>query len=213
MNDFFKKIKKFESNSYINERLDNLIIVAIYKLKKAEMECSFENVVVTVHKLFPEKFSLTNFPEFPDTIRVDNTLRLDAKKHSGFLDGNRVNGYVLTGLGEVAANDTLEKLESGKNLGKKRTDVNRNKYIKLVNNVRSSSAFKKFSDDKKDKINKFDLCEVLHCTIDSDQKQLENNLKTLKIYSEKIQNNKNYGDISKKVLMFLNFVEKKLELS
>ena len=101
-----------------------LAAVALLKLEEIEVERTFENVVMALQKIFPGKFSLITYSKIPDTIRVDNTLRLDAGKgHAEYLTGNRPKGYKLTSNGRVAAEEAIQQIESSK--GKTVSDYNR----------------------------------------------------------------------------------------
>ena len=99
-----------------------LAVVALLKLEEIEVERTFENVVVALQKLFPGKFSLITYPDIPDTMRIDRTLRLHAGINSKYLTGNRPKGYKLTAMGRIAAEKIIEELKSGKTpKGKKQT--------------------------------------------------------------------------------------------
>ena len=101
-------LKPYEQEKYNAVGITNakLAAVALYQLEENEIDKTFENVVVAFQRLFPGKFSLTTYPDIPDTIRVDNTLRLDAGKgHAEYLTGNRVKGYRLTTSGRLVADE------------------------------------------------------------------------------------------------------------
>ena len=189
-----------------------LIAVTLHRMNEEKIEISFENVVVSSHALFPEKFSMLNFPEHPDTMRIDNTLRLDAKKHGQFLKGNRVKGYLLTGLGRQAAEEAIEELESGtQKLVKKLNRKDWKIESKLVYAVTKSDAFEKFSTKQFSDINKFEVCDVLHGTLNTPQRELERNLSTLIGHCLKLNKITEYQEVSAQALEFLKYLEKNLE--
>ena len=103
---FWNELKPFSSEKYSGISLAELVTVGILKLNQSKLETNFENITVILHKLFPDKFSLTYFPEYPDTIRVDITIRVHCKER-GLVKGNRPKGFVLTGQGQILAEKAL----------------------------------------------------------------------------------------------------------
>jgi hypothetical protein len=189
-----------------------LIAVTLHQMNEAKISTSFENVVISAHTLFPEKFSMLNFPEHPDTMRIDNTLRLDAKKHGQFLKGNRVKGYLLTGLGRQAAQTAIEELQSKSQKLKKK--VNRKGWkieSKLVYAVTKSDAYEKFSTKQFSDINKFEICDVLHGTLQTPINELERNLSTLIGHCIALEKITEYQEVSKNALTFLKYLEEDFE--
>ena len=154
-NDFWNTITKYSAIQYSHIKLDSLATVGIYKLNQNNIETSFENIAVILQKLFPDKFSLTYFPEYPDSLRVDNTLRLDCK-HSGFVHGSRKEGrYVLTGKGNENAELTINQINSGSKSKKSSNEYGRNKYVKLVQGVTKTDGYIKFIGNEFESIKKF----------------------------------------------------------
>ena len=185
-----------------------LAAVALLKLEEHEIERTFENVVMALQKLFPGKFSLITYPEIPDTIRVDNTLRLDAgKNHAEYLTGNRPKGYRLTATGRVAAEDAIQQLESSKGKKKPLGGTQRNRYTKLVNGVTKTECFNKFSTKQFSEINKLDVRRALHCTLETPEEKAHNNLDSLIDMTMKLQSIKEYEKLSNDVLSFLKYLE------
>ena len=191
-----------------------LAAVALLKLEEIKVERTFENVVVALQKLFPGKFSLITYPDIPDTIRIDNTLRLDAGNHSKYLTGNRPKGYKLTAMGRIAAEKTLEELKSGKtSKGKKQTisSAQRNRYTRLVSAVTKSEAFEKFSTKQFSEIHRFDVCRALQCTLETPPEKILANLAALKTMATDLSSIKEYEKLTNDVLEFFNYVEENWE--
>jgi len=206
-NNFWNTITKYPAMKYSHIKLDSLATVGIYKLNQNNVETSFENIAVILQKLFPDKFSLTYFPEYPDSLRVDNTLRLDCK-HSGFVNGSRKEGrYVLTGKGNENAEVTINQINLGIKSKKSSNEYGRNKYVKLIQGVTKTDGYIKFIDNELESIKKFDVCETLHCTIDVDNKSLRDNYDLLFSHAEKIKNIENFNNLSLSVIKYLKFIE------
>jgi len=209
--DYFEKLEQYKTDLYQNERLDKLVTVGMLLLEKAGIEKNFENIVVILHKLFPQKFSLISFPQYPDTIRVDNTLRLDCK-HSKFVTGNRVKGFRLTTIGRNIAEDAISDLKQGKRTTiKQKSSQRRGRATRAISGVQESEAFQKYSTKKFKEIKKFDVCEVLHGTLDTDEESLKMNLSVLHQYANDIKNITQYKDLAISVLGFFDYIEKNWE--
>jgi hypothetical protein len=209
-------------NSYKHEQYSSgitnakLAAVALLKLEENDIEKTFENVVIGLQKLFPGKFSLINYPDIPDTIRVDNTLRLDAgKNHSEYLTGNRPKGYRLTATGRMAAEETIQQLESSSTSKRKKkiiSGVQRNRYTKLVNAVTQSECFEKFSTKQFSEMNTFDVRRVLHCTLETPEEKAHDNLEALMDMTLKLNSIKEYEKLTTDVLKFLKHIENNWEV-
>ncbi len=209
-NNLIEKLKSYESEQYsFGITNAKLIAVALLKLEEQKIEKTFENVVVAVSKLFPGKFSLIHYPHIPDTMRIDNTLRLDAgKNHAEFIVGNRLKGYRLTGLGKITAEETVEQLEIKSNSSdKKRIGKSRKNETRLVSDIIDSIAYDKFSKKQFSLINKFDVCDVLHGTLETDSEKLANNLDTLKYHTDALKLIKEYEKLANDVSEFLNYLK------
>ena len=207
-----EKLKAYKPEHYSSGITNaKLAAVALLKLEEHDIEKTFENIVVALQKLFPGKFSLITYPDIPDTIRVDNTLRLDAgKNHAEYLTGNRPKGYRLTATGRMAAEETIQQLESSStSKGKKQTisGTQRNRYTKLVSAVTQSECFKKFSTKQFSEINKFDVRRVLQCTLETPDEKAHGNLVALTDMTLKLKSIKEYEKLANDVLEFLNYLE------
>lgn len=212
-NNLIEKLKAYNPEQYSTGITNaKLAAVALLKLEEYNIEKTFENVVVALQKLFPGKFSLITYPDIPDTIRVDNTLRLDAgKKHAEYLTGNRPKGYRLTATGRIAAEETVQQLESSK--GKKQSigKTQRNRYTKLVNGVTKTECYTKFSTQQLSKINKLDVRRVLHCTLETPEEKAHDNLDALIDMTMKLQSIKEYEKLSNNVMKLLKYLEENWE--
>jgi len=204
---FFDTIKKYEPEQYQEEPLVKLTIVGILKLHDAKTDASFENITVILHKLFPEKFSLVNFPQYPDSNRVFRAMTIHCLE-AGYVEGTlKTNSYLLTGKGQTVAEEVLEKIESGSKSDKKRSELKRNKYIRLVKGVTDTSGFKKFASKDFKQIKKFDVCESLHCTMDADEDHIKKNLETLAYHANNTKKISSFTDVSQSVIDYLEYIK------
>ena len=208
---FWKDLKPYKLELYQGEALAKLTTVGILKLHNAEIDANFENITVILYKLFPEKYSLVGFPEFPDTLRVNRAMTSHCIT-AGYIDGTlKRKSYFLTPKGRTVAEDLLDQIESGTMSQRKRSDEKQHKYIRLVKGVSDTTGFEKFSAKHLKEIKKFDVCESLHCTIDADEEHLKRNLETLMFHANNTKKISNFTVISESVLEYLQYIESNWE--
>lgn len=212
---FWERLRQFKFEQYHKASLATLASVALLILQEAGIEGSFDNAAVAMFRLFPEKFKLVSFPEHPDFIRIDNTLRLDCK-HAHLVIGNRVKGFALTSHGKAMAEEALNQLKSREGVlvtqdeKSPLSNMRRNRETRMISEVRKSTAFQKYASGKKDEISRYEICDVLHVTLDTDISILRENLGLLKQYSRDLVRLKEFHETASRVVEFLNFLESKL---
>ncbi len=95
----FLSVKKYE-----NFDLDRLAIYAMYFLEKNKIPLYFDYIATALFKLFPTKFSMANFNQYPDTNRISKALRrLVDTKRKNWATGSIENGFYITDLGREIA--------------------------------------------------------------------------------------------------------------
>jgi hypothetical protein len=208
---FWKSLKPYKLELYQGEALSKLTTIGILKLRSAEIEASFENITVVLYELFPEKYSLINFPQYPDTMKVMRAMTSHCVT-AGYVDGNlKRNSYMLTPKGYKVAEDLLEQIESGTLSQVKRSDLKQSKSIRLVKGVSNTSGFEKFSAKNLKEIKKFDVCESLHCTMDADEEHLKRNLEALIQHANDTKKFSRFAVISECVLEYLQYIKSNWE--
>ena len=207
-NSFWDNLQHYKPEQYVAESLDPLVIVALFKLYESQKSTSMESIAVTAFKLFPDKFSMTQFPEYPDYMRVFSAVRLheEVKK---YVEGDmKKNSFLLNGKGRIYAEEILERIESGAGSSlKPKKEFKRKKNTKLILAVTKTTGFKKFEDKNLDKINRFDVCETLHCTTEASDEHLRSNLATLQQMANQIAPNLSYKKEAEQVLQYLTYAD------
>ena len=115
MSDINKKnilsLKALTPKSYQNFDLDRLAIYALHTLEEKKIPLYFDYASVALFKLFPKKFSMANFVQYPDTNRISKALRrLADQKRKGWVTGAIENGFNLTALGREMALQTSKAI-------------------------------------------------------------------------------------------------------
>ena len=113
---FWNNLKKYNPEQYVGESIDPLVVVSLFKLYESQESTSMESIAVTAFKLFPDKFSMTQFPEYPDYMRVFTAVRMHLKK---YVEGDmKKNSFLLNGKGRIYAEEILERKRLEQQYGK-----------------------------------------------------------------------------------------------
>jgi len=205
-NSFWDNLQHYKPEQYVAESLDPLVIVALFKLYDSQESTSMESIAVTAFKLFPDRFSMLQFPEYPDYMRVFTAVRMHLKK---YVEGDmKKNSFLLNGKGRIFAEEVLERIESGTGSSlKPKAEFKRKKNTKLILAVTKTTGFKKFEDKNLDKINRFDVCETLHCTTEASDEHLRSNLAILQQMANQIAPNLSYKKEAEQVLQYLTYAD------
>ena len=192
-------LKSLDGKKYENIDLDHLMMYVMGKLYELGVDLSFENATVAASKLFPKKFSLVGYPEYPDSNRVGHCLWRCAE-HRKWLGGKSRQGFVITERSKLIIKEVKAMIEKGSTNRKSAhaTSQTRRKEALLLEVV-SSTAYKKYKQGKGDTITEAELCFLLQGTLDSSRALLKGNLNALRNYAETLEN--------REIINFLYWVE------
>ena len=180
---------------------DRLVLFAVSYLESRQIEPTFDKIVVAAFKLFPKKFSLIGFPEYPDgrTIYycVYNHCTLDKK----WLFGNVQSAFKVTERGRYFLDETRKMLE-GK-IVSTRTHITtpRRKEATFISILKRTNAYKKYAHGEKELIDKSDLLEALRVPLGS-KGLIQANLTKYLEYAQRINESS--------AIKFLEFAKVKL---
>ncbi|HSG43040.1 MAG TPA: hypothetical protein VLA72_07785 [Anaerolineales bacterium] len=183
---------KFDPTIYTKIILNDLVVYSIYYLHKQGSEITSEDIVSACFVLFPKRFSMRKYPQYPDSGIVSR--RWGDCKSKGYLKGNATMGFQITARGIKRA----EKVE--KSLGKPMKPVRVRKpktrktmvaaetihpelkahAKKYVRSIEMSDAYKHYK--KKLPLNEFDFRSLLLCTMESPPETLSRNLEQFREY-------------------------------
>lgn len=96
-------VRAYPEPFYSSIDLNRLASFTIHWLLEHRIPMTFENIVVAAFRMFPTKFALEGYPEYPDAARINRALLQLRPKYRNWARGNVQKGYVLTesGLNEV----------------------------------------------------------------------------------------------------------------
>jgi len=191
--------KPFDSANYDPIDLDRLVIYATVTLEKIGVELSLENIIVGAFKLFPKKFSLTGYIEFPDATRVEKCLWRCKGKKRQWIGGKTPHGYQIIDRSKIISAE-IETLLSNTPIKKGQKVSSRLRRKEgILKETTNSGAYSKYMSNKRETISEADFCYLLQGTLDSPRETLRENFVLLKKFAEELER----GD----VLTFLGWLE------
>jgi len=200
MNEKIEELQPFDPEQYNSIDLDRLIMYTAVELDRLNIELTFENIVVGAFLLFPKKFSLARYPEYPDALRVDKALRRRYKGH--WIGGKTSHGFWITDMTlRVAAQ--AEALLSKKSLRHPKTPSRMPRRESILREVEKSPGYVKYSQGDKEAITEAELCYLLQGTLDSSKETLRDNFQSLKILTKELER--------KELLEFLSYLSQRFK--
>jgi hypothetical protein len=116
------KVAPKDAGAYQDIPLTSLTSYSLYWLHQWQLRRSIEAIAVLNWRLFPTKFAMVGFPEYPDAFRTNRSLLQGQPKYRNLLTGAASKGFSLNERGMNIARDLIEVLgvpsaTSGETLG------------------------------------------------------------------------------------------------
>ena len=179
---------------YANEQLAALTVYSIHWLRQWGLRPTVESITVLNHRLFPERFGMDLFPEFPDANRTLRSLLQCGPKYRGWLSGSNRRGYVITPGGQALTGELMRRVgypQVGKVLLGHATEAPRQRGTRTertrdvdfkaeVAELRGSKLFERWTSDplqERDLIHVYSALRVFDHTPVSAKRQRLNDLK------------------------------------
>ena len=208
--EIIKKIcKPYSFEKYEKIDLNSLAAYTIQFLQDNNIFLNFENTAVALFLMFPKKFCMVEYEEYPDTNRINRTVNLQLRpRYQNLAYGDPKKGYSLTEKGRTIANfvkEVLNSPESGLNFKKSNIEDDTSKRtrtpkIEIEKIVISSDLFKKYKIDKNALVEKIEIYDFFQSSPYTPPKMFKEKLKFLKNLAISEENNE--------VVEFLDWVEK-----
>ena len=202
MKEQIKKLKPLDSVGYESIDLDRLVIYTVVELEKLGIELSLENIIVGAFQLFPRRFSLIGYPEFPDSTRVEKSLWRCKGKKKQWIGGKTPHGYLITDRTRAIVKQTEAQLSNPLST-KQRTSSKMRRKEAILKEVMSAPAYIKYMRGNGESISEAEFCHLLQGTLDSSKHILRENLSVLTKFAEELE--------SEDVLKFLDWLEQRFE--
>jgi hypothetical protein len=181
------QLPKFPREIYGRIALNDLVTFGVYFLSQSAGEINAEDIVAVCFKLFPERFQLRGYPEWPDSTVV-NKRWLDCRD-KGLLLGSTAGGFSLTAKGLELAERTSAILTGKQRLFRKPgldkvSGEMRTRAGRFVKSLETSDAFQKYSTEGASaNITEFDFRNMLLCTMESSAPTLRSNVEQFKQFA------------------------------
>ena len=89
-----------------------LILFSIYSVTSGREKCDFERLIKECFTLFPEAFSFSEYPKWPDSRKLDRPLR--ALRQRKLIKGDPETLFFLTKTGQKIAIDIAKTFRQRK---------------------------------------------------------------------------------------------------
>ncbi len=99
-----------DAGAYADESLVALTVYSLYWLHAWELRRTIEAVAVLNWRLFPAKFGMVGFEQFPDAFRTNRSLLQGQPKYRNVLTGSAKQGFNLNARGMQHAENLITKL-------------------------------------------------------------------------------------------------------
>jgi hypothetical protein len=166
------------SESYEALGVDQLVMYCVKRIIQNNEECTLERLIYECFTIFPKKFSLSRYPQWPDATRVYRSWRrciLDNK----WLKGSPNEGFRMTREGELVADTIANKLKDpnlAKQKVKQMTRI-RGKEEAITRYLRKSGAFNRWLQDRESfRVSESELRSVLNATLETPTETLIENM-------------------------------------
>jgi hypothetical protein len=200
-------IKKLKiDNESLLEGWDNdrLILYIVNILETKNIPTTFDKIVVASFLLFPKRFSLIGFSEYPDAKRVHDCLFHCTYKTKKWIEGGAKQGYKVSEKGMYIFKQAIEGKEN-RYLNKKESfkersfgGVAKRKERAIIDKAKKSKAYDYFISGKIYEIDLDYLKEALRCTPDASKEDIADRYRILYQYAKEIGTEK----------LFFKFLEK-----
>ncbi len=166
------------ATAYEHISYDDLVTYAVYRLTAGNgSQTTFEDIVAEAFKLFPKRFSLRGYPEWPDSAVVNKSW-LRSRTDKKYIVGSVKDGFRLTQRGlDVAERVERQLGQSSPEGGRSLKSELRTRSGRLLRSMERSQSFLDFrKSGRLDNMTEDDLADVLLAMPDTPSSRLVGNL-------------------------------------
>jgi len=203
--DDLKNLSPFPEEYYLGIPNYDLGTYAFEVIESVGERLTIENICVALFKLFPLKFSMLDYSDYPDGMRVNRTLMQMQPKYQNYATGSANKGYSLTPKGRGIAKSLKEYFDERKkgnsnliNYDKKKESISQRRTLsddKLIAGIKNSDLYKLYVEEKFDKARGLEFLTMLEAFAHTPPKEIRKRFNELKTAAS------NTGDV--KAIEFL----------
>jgi len=104
--------KLFDEELYKKRSINELILFTIYSIIGNGEKCTFERLIKECFTSFPKAFSFSQYPQWPDSRKLDRPLRTLRKRK--LIIGDPKTSFSLTKLGKKVAEEIVKTFRQRK---------------------------------------------------------------------------------------------------
>ncbi len=173
---------QYAPTTYQDMSYDDLVTYAVYRLVNSHKEATFENIVAEAFTLFPSKFGLRGYPQWPDSAVVNKSW-LRCRTDKQYMVGSVKEGFQLTPRGYRVAEQVEQSLHGngGQVPSHKTKSETRTRAGRLLRAIEASPLFKYYQESHKlGQVIEEDLADLLLLLPDSPTHRFKSNLEQFK---------------------------------
>ncbi len=174
----------FPEASYRALGLDQLVVFCVDRILASGEECTFERLVCECFTLFPCKFALERYPQWPDSARVNKSW-LRCRTDRKWIAGTVKTGFTMTPAGKRVAQQVSVELHQAPRGTHAPAPADRERWRAILNHIRRHSSFRTFLRDRTTFNPSIeDVRDVLVTTDDTPTRAVKGNLAYFKQVAE-----------------------------
>jgi hypothetical protein len=207
----------FKANDYNSLSLTSLTAYSVFWLAQWGITTTLENISVINHRLFPEKFSMVGWAQFPDLNRTNRSVLQMRPKYRNFASSASDKGVFLNDNGLQEAYSLIKKFGNPAFKNKKdfspvleikqtQKDGKRSRSVHpedVVLRIRNSKLFMLYKDNMFFETEAIHLIGLLGVYDHTPSKEKKRKLRELLDYANEIED--------KEIVDFLKLVENKFD--
>jgi len=176
---------EFGDNNYLDVAQWRLVLYALATLEFEDKETTIDDIAVRSYNIFPKKFSMLAYPEYPDQMRVGREL---ARAYSfGFIKERkrktddkhkRAKSYKLTPEGEAELDDIKARIEAP--LDQTKVKDGRSKDEAILKQLEKSMLYQGYQKSKSIQVKEYLFKHMLFLPTDADEKNVRKALEYMK---------------------------------
>lgn len=184
--------------------IEEKLLISISSVLNKRKRCSFGEIVKQSFEMFPETFAVSQFPQWPDSLKLDRQLRKLREK--GLITGSPLIYYSLTEFGKNVASHLKKegRMRLGKTLIARKPT--RNPDLLLLEEISRDPEFLKYLKNKNSyKLENMRIREIVKFTLETPNNVVINFLNRLCREAKR----KNKTDIADFLNLYTEFLKER----